>query len=190
VATTPDGKKKHRKRDRLKPEIPTWIAERPQDAKWLKIERWVELANNPPGDDSSPINFGVRGSRIADDPELTRTLANTVREVLSSMAQRLHDGDIDRYEPDPFYLFVSALERCELLRIRRCGIEDCRNLFYAKRILQKGCSTRCAAALRQRRSREKGKEYEQNRKRNRAAKIQQSKLKTEARSREFKTRLG
>jgi hypothetical protein len=155
---------------------PTWL-QYVTDPQWLKVEPWLELANAlaqvaqlDAGADSLPsVNFGIRGYRMVAGDWL-RALLQRIGEILDVVISQPRPAGIEHIEPDPFRLFLCALDQAEPARIRRCPV--CARYFYSHRQDQIACSKRCANAERQRRFRQNRRRYEENRKRNRAAREQ------------------
>jgi hypothetical protein len=156
---------------------PRWL-QYVTDPKWLKIEPWVELANavtrasesgqlDDQGEDLPTVNFGIRGYRVVERDWL-HALLRRVRDILDAMISQPRPEGIEHVEPDPFRLFLSALDQADPNRIRRCPV--CTRYFYSRREDQIACSNRCANAERQRRFRRNRPRYEKNRKQNRRAK--------------------
>jgi hypothetical protein len=163
--------------------LPKWIKSRWYDPNWLKIEKWLNFANDPLKEEGPTINFGIRNFRMIS-PESARPLQEAVREIFAGIVA--WPSPVGRFEPDPLRLFTLALEKTQTSRIRRCGI--CPRLFHAGRKDQKCCSKRCSNALRQRTFRDNRNRYESNRRQNHAAKLERDKLKAERRLRGLENR--
>lgn len=173
---------------------PRWL-QYVTDRRWLEIQPWLDLANRltldepqnetpplrprgflqiPPAASGLPtVNFGIRNFRIVGSAELHR-LVRQIREALEVIVSFPRPAGIEHVEPDPFTLFLSALGQADPARIRRCPV--CAKFFYARRIDQMACSPPCANTERQRRLRERRRVYENNRKRNRAARKARAEL--------------
>jgi hypothetical protein len=167
---------------------PKWLPS-VNDPAWLTIEAWIAQANlltpeetlaaEPSSETLSrlpPTNFEIRNYRGVE-PEFLFDLIRKVRNTLDSVIARPRPKGIDHVEPTPHMLFLVALGMADLARIQRCA--KCEKFFYAKREDQVACSLPCSNAVRQQRSRDRRKVYEQNRKatKKRAEQHKQAKLK-------------
>ncbi len=153
------------------------------DPNWLSIERWIDFVNRLPNPEIlsklsvrealerlGRVNFGIRGYRINDDPEVLLPLVRAVHRTLQAVATEARPAGIDHLEPDPFTLFTTALGLADQTRVRQCSV--CGRLLFAKRRDKTACAGACSDTARQRRFRE-NKHYYPNRKRNRRAKAAQ-----------------
>jgi len=165
---------------------PKWLLH-DKDPEWLKLDRWLNLANllspDPLPETADEVfppsfSFGIRSYRMVD-PEGMFELTQKIRGTLDSVVSETRPKGIDRFEPTPFSMFISTLEEADLSKIRRCPV--CSKYFYAQRKDQIACSRPCSNTERQRRFRINRPVYEKNRKRNLKAK--------EAAKRQFKEEL-
>lgn len=174
-----------------------------QDPTWLDVERWIELVNLLPDEETlarashdeaveeaarlvGSVNFEIPGNRIVDDFDFLLRFLREARNTLLRVATEPRAAGVDYFGLDPFVLLNAALALADLSKIKRCPI--CAKVFLVKRKDQKACAGACSNTARQRKFRENRLRYEQTRTRNRIAKRRREQLKSQRRLDALKTR--
>ena len=144
---------------RANPGVPARWNSYLEDDQLTKIDGWLDLVNDPPQNEGA-YNFGIRNYRIVE-PEQRDATMDAVSSIVRNIVVEQNAG-IDSFDHHPLSLFLQVLETVDRKRIRKC--EVCEHYFYANRRNKRVCSERCGTTARVRRHREKGSEYELNRK--------------------------
>jgi hypothetical protein len=152
---------------------PKWL-KKAEHLDWLHLDRWLDLFNNPPTEESfAGLNFGIRNYRTVS-PEEAHPLIDWARQIIDSVVREPRPAGISHREARPSDLFLAALAEADLTRIKCCPV--CGKYFFASRRDKKACSDRCSHVERSRHYRLNQRMYEEHRKKNRVKKQQREEL--------------